>query len=304
MTAVVRSLTFAFKESLRWRNLKYILLSGFITMLVWGVIGALFWHPLIALTTKILEMLPFSMVRSNGAWMLSAFLWFEMILVTFAIVYLFFGNFIFHDTSRKFYSKRTLLVLSIIAVFWSVVWMMAGDVIYHKLLRLLTVLPFSTVREGVADLFALYIIYSGMIVSMLFMVSLFSEPLIKHINALHFDAEDLETKKIFSSVGYTLKDTVIFVIATMLLFPLMFIPFVNILIQVALWAWLTKDTITYDAASLALKEFDKSIIKRGNIKLWIITIVAIMFNFFPLFHIFAPFVGEIAMFHYLKNRQE
>ncbi len=304
MKQTIHSIRFALKEMMQWHNLKYILISGLITILLWGILGAFLWDPLNAFTVKILDFIPFSMVRSNGAWMLSAFVWFQMILITFALFWIFAGHLLFHDTSKTFYSKRTLIILGVIGLFWSGVWFVWGDIIYQKILALLTELPFQTVREGVADLFALYLIYNAMIVSMLFMVSLFSEPLIKHINALHFNAKDVEAKKIFSSMGYTLKDTLIFTVVTVVLFPLMFIPFLNIIIQIAFWAWLTKDTIAYDAASLALKSPDKSIVKHNSPQLWIITVVAILFNFFPLLHIFAPFFGEIAMFHYFKNRAD
>ena len=37
---------------------------------------------MIALSSTIIDLLPFTMVRSNGAWMLSTFLWFQLLIIT------------------------------------------------------------------------------------------------------------------------------------------------------------------------------------------------------------------------------
>jgi len=123
MGHVFKSVIFGFKEILTWHTMKYIVLSGVVVTLVWLGIGYMIWDALVALSAKIIELVPFSMVRSNGAWMLSTFLWFQLTLVTFALIYAFFGNLVLRSLSKEKYSIFSLLVFVGSALFWGVVWL-------------------------------------------------------------------------------------------------------------------------------------------------------------------------------------
>ncbi|RUM74395.1 MAG: hypothetical protein DSZ10_01620 [Sulfurovum sp.] len=301
MRNVLHALIVAFSEILKWDTIKIVLLSGILVTVLWAGIGWMVWDHLIALSAKILEFVPFSMIRSNGAWMLSAFLWFQLVLVTFALVYAFFGNLILRVVSKEKYSTFTFLTVFLAALFWMIVWFFAGDYIYDQFLRLMTWLPFETIEKGLAFLIALYLIYNAIIVSMLFIASLFSEPIIKMVEKRHFAEEEVIKENIFSSLRYTVRDTVIFIGVSIVAFPLLFVPVVNLLVQIILWVWLTKDTISYDALSLVYKKPDKALIKQHRIAIFFITFVTVLFNFIPIFNLFGPFFGEIAMFHYFKS---
>jgi uncharacterized protein involved in cysteine biosynthesis len=301
MRNVLHALIVAFSEILKWDTIKIVLLSGILVSVLWVGIGWMVWDHLIALSAKILEFVPFSMIRSNGAWMLSAFLWFQLVLVTFALVYAFFGNLILRVVSKEKYSAFTFLTVFLSALFWTVVWFFAGDYIYDQFLRLMTWLPFETIEKGLAFLIALYLIYNAIIVSMLFIASLFSEPIIKMVEKRHFAEEEVIKENLFSSLRYTVRDTVIFIGVSIVAFPLLFVPVVNLLVQIILWVWLTKDTISYDALSLVYKKPDKALIKQHRIATYFITFVTVLFNFIPVFNLFGPFFGEIAMFHYFKS---
>jgi len=81
----------------------------------------------------------------------------------------------------------------------------------------------------------------------------------------------------------------------------LFIPILNILIQIALWIWLIKDTISYDAAALSFEKVDSEAHQKHKIAIWFISLFTALFNFIPILNIFGPYFGEIAMFHYMKN---
>jgi len=74
MKNVIHAILFGFKELRVWNSMKYALISGVIVTALWIGIGAIFWNNLIAFSSHVLELVPFSMVRSNGSWMLSTFL--------------------------------------------------------------------------------------------------------------------------------------------------------------------------------------------------------------------------------------
>lgn len=301
MNSVMNSIIFGFKEILSWRTMKYVTISGVIVSLIWLGIGMFIWDGLTSFSSRIIEMVPFSMIRSNGAWMLSTFLWFQLTLITFALIFAFFGNLILRKVSKEKYSTFSVLMLVGSALFWGVVWFFKGNYIYHQFLQLLTWLPFETVEKGIAFLIGFYIIYNAIVVSLVFLASIFSEPLIELIEIEHFSEDDVVRDNVFKTTGYTIRDSAIFIGISILAFPLLFVPVLNIFIQVMLWIWLVKDTMSYDAASLTHEKVDRSILKEHRATIWFVAFVTVLFNFIPVFNIFGPFFGLITMFHYFKT---
>ncbi len=301
MKNTMHAIIFGFKEILNWNTMKYALISGIFVSALWVGIGTILWDHLIALSSRILELVPFSMVRSNGAWMLSTFLWLQAVLLTFALIFAFLGNLILRSVSKEKYTSFSILVAVGSALFWALVWFFKGDYIYHQFLQLLTWLPFETVEKGIAFLIGFYLIYNAIVVTMVFITSLFSEPLIASVEERHFKEDEVIRDHVFRSVGYTVKDSVIFMIASLIAFPLLFIPVLNIVVQIALWMWLIKDTMSYDAAALVYEKVEQEEIKQHRFAIWVISFTTALFNFIPVFNIFGPYFGEISMFHYLKS---
>ncbi len=304
MKNTTRAIIFGFKEILNWNTMKHALISGMLVSILWVGIGFLLWDHLIALISRILELVPFSMIRSNGAWMLSTFLWLQLVLLTFALIFAFFGNFILRNVSKEKYTSFSIFLAVGSAVFWAIIWLFKGDYIYHQFVQLLTWLPFETVEKGIAFFIGFYLIYNAIVVTMVFVASLFSEPLIASVEERHFQENEVVRDHIFSSVGYTIKDSFIFVVLSLIAFPLLFIPLLNIVVQIVLWTWLIKDTMSYDAAALVYKKVKKEEISQHRFALLMISFITVLFNFIPVFNIFGPFFGEITMFHYLKSIQK
>lgn len=304
MKNAMNAVVFGFKEILNWNTMMYVLLSGLIVTAVWVGLGIYFWDTLVAFSSHIIELVPFSMVRSNGAWMLSTFLWMQLVLLTFALIFAFFGNIILRSVSKERYTAFSLYITMGAALFWTVVWYFEGSYIYHQFLKLLTWLPFETIEKGVAFLIGFYLVYNAIIVTLLFVTSIFSESLLAYVEKNHFDKDDVMHDHLFRVVGYTMKDSIIFLVLSLIAMPLLFIPVLNIFIQIALWIWLIKDTLTYDAAALSYEKVDKEALKEHKGALWFIGLVTALFNFVPILHLFGPFFGEIAMFHYLKTMQQ
>ena len=304
MKNTMQAILFGFREILQWHTMKYALVSGIVVTALWVGIGFLFWDSIIGLSSHVLSWVPFSMVRANGAWMLSTFFWLQLVLFTFALIFAFFGNIILESVSKERYASFSLWVAMGSTLFWSVIWFFKGDYIYHQFLKLLTWLPFETIEKGIAFLIGFYLIYNAIIVTMVFMASLFSEPIVASVEKRHFHEDDVMRDNVFSSVRYTLKDSLIFLVLSLLCFPLLFIPVVNIFIQIALWVWLIKDTVGYDALSLVSKKVEKEKVKEHRIAIWFISFVTVLFNFIPILNLFGPFFGEITMFHYFKSLQK
>jgi len=301
MKNILESVIFGFKELLNWHTLKYVLATGTAVTLMWLAIGFAIWDFLLAISSKIINLIPFAMVQTNGAWMLSSFIWLQFVLITYALILAFFGNMVLRTMPKEKYPAFTILVLIASAIFWTIVWHYQGDYIYNEILKLIQILPYETIQKGLAFLVGFYIIYNGIIVTMLFVTSIFSEVILSYISKKYFPNEPIYKNNVFKSIGYTIRDTIIFTIATIVAFPLLFIPVVNIVTQVILWTWLVKDTISYDAASLTFEKVDKSELKKHRFALWFISLITAFFNFVPILNLFGPYFGEISMFHYFKT---
>jgi len=304
---VFHSIIFGFKEMLTWNTMKYALFTSFLVIALWSWIGYLVWDILISISSNILDFVPFSMVRDNGAWMLSTFLWLQAILITFALIFSFGGGLLLRNSSKEKYGSYSFIILLLSTLFWTTIWFLQGDYIYNQFLQLLTSLPFQTIEKGIAFLISFYIIYNAIIITMLFITSIFNEPLIIAVEKRHFKEEEIIKKHIFSSTKYTLKDIGIFLIISIILFPLLFVPILNIIIQISLWIFLIKNTISYDAISLVYNKINKEHIKEHRVAIWFISFVTALFNIVPILNIFASYFGEITMFHYfksLKNQQQ
>ncbi len=299
MRDVMHSVIFAFREILEWDVMKYALLVGLVVSAIWGIVGHLLWDHIVGIGAYLLELVPFSMVRSNGAWMLSSFLWFGLVLLTFALIFAFFGNFFLRSISKDRYNSISLLVALFSALLWGIIWYFKSDYIYHQFLKLLTWLPFETVEKGIGYFIGFYIIYNAIIVTMVFVANIFSKPLINSVERRHFLDDDLKDHS-FKTIGYTIKDSLIFLAISLLFIPIIFIPILNILVMLALWVWLVRDTFRYDAISLL--NIDKKSMKEYNFATWVISAISALFNFVPVLNLFGPFFGEIAMFDYLKRK--
>jgi len=301
MQNIIEAIIFGFSAILNYKTIKRALAIGFVVTLIWSVIGYFLWDELVSFGAYFIDLVPFSMLRSNGAWILSFFLWFILVLISFALILSFFGNMILEKIPKEKYSSFTLLIVFASAIFWSAICFFQGSYIHMQFLRLLNWLPFETVRGSLAYIFGIYIIYSCIIITMLFVTSFFSKGLLEDIRDKYFPNEEfLEENEIKISENRVL-DVIIYVAVSIVAFPLLFIPVVNFILQLGLWIWLIKNTFVNDSAALVIPNEKRAKLSEHKSGFFIISAVTALFNFLPIFNIFGPFFGEIAMFYYLKQ---
>jgi len=301
MPVVIESILFAFKEILAYKTIKLALLIGAGVTLLWSFIGYVIWDELISLSKYFIDLLPFSILRSNGAWILSSFLWFSLVLITFALIMMFFGTMILEKVSKEKYSSISLLVAFTTALFWVVVWFFYGDTLHEEFLRLLNWLPFETVEASIAYMLSLYFIYGAIIVTTLLVTSFYSEELLEDVRDRNFPYDKLLDEDEIKTSENRVRDIAIYTVVSTAAFPLLFIPIVNFIIQFGLWVWLIKDILVNDTAVLLIKEENREKLSEHSVGFYTISASAALFNFLPVFNIFGPFFGEIAMFYYMKE---
>ena len=296
------SLVFAYEQLTKSYIMQRALLVGLFVVLVWGVVGFLFWGELVRFSSYLIELVPFSFIRSSGAIFLSTFLYMQVVLVTFAVVHVFVMNLLQNKKSANGgFIALNIVVVS--AVFWGVVWFMNSGVIRSEMEKFLTWLPFETVEAVIANLLAFYFLYNLVVMSMTLVVGLYSTRLLESVREREFPYDTVYENE-QGVFRYTLRDGAIFLVASLLLFPLLFIPVLNYIAQIALWTWLSKDTLFYDSATLLFKKPKKRDFQKISKHIWAIAGVGSLFNFIPAINIFGPFFSEIAMFYFLKRQRD
>ncbi len=297
------ALEFAYKQISRRYMMKYIITAGAAVGLVWLVIAFFFWDGIIHISTILVEFVPFSFIKANGAIFLSTFLYMQAVLITFAILHAFIMNLYMQKDAESKSGFITLTLVTGSALFWAAVWFFNAGAIHNQLERVLTWLPFETVEVAIAYLLGFYFIYNMIVVMMTLVASFYAPQFLMQVREREFPYDTIyENEK--SIMRRTLRNGMIFIVVSLLAFPLLFVPFVNFMVQIALWVWLAKETLFFDAAVMLYKDPKKEEFKKYAPAIWAITFVGALFNFIPVINFFGPFFSEIAMFYYLKLKRD
>ncbi len=288
------------KDTLSWNVLKFALMAGVPLMVVWIGIGVLFWEPTLAFTSQFIEWVPFSILKANGAFLIGSFVWFQIVLITFALVIAIFNVPIFRYLNPQKYELFSVVTILLIALFWTLFAFFNWDLIFHEVQKILTWFPFQTLQAGVAALLAIMIFYNFFIVSLALVVLVYRRPFLETLQLRDYpDATPLYsvTKRRFVSVA--VRDVFIFFVLLILFYPLFFVPFANMLLQVFFWAWLIKESYFLSASSLYASEEEIRRLKKHGLVMWTIAFVASILNLVPVINILSPFFAQIMFFHWV-----
>ncbi len=297
------SIIFAYDQITKVHMMRFVVAVGFFVFALWGMIGYFLWDDIVRVSSDLIEMVPFSFIKENTATLASAFIYMQVVLITFAFVYMFIINLYIGKLKESYGGMISLSVIFMSAAIWGVVWFEKDDFIHAQLSKLFTWLPFETVEKTLAYLLGFYLIYTMVIVTTTLTASLLSKKYLFKVKEEEFPYDLVydENKKVFL---HTFRDMGLYIVGSLLLFPLLFIPGVNIFSQIILWVWFAKDTLMFDSATILYAEATKDDLKKYNFSFWGIGMVGSLFNFIPVMNIFGPFFSEIAMFYYLKQKRD
>ncbi len=292
------------RDTLSWRVIKVSLMTGIPLALLWLGIAYLLWQPVTDITAMVIGWVPFSILKANGAFLLAGFVWFTAVLVTFALVVGLFHVPIMKFVPEEKFEHFAMLLLLLISLGWTLFAFLNWDFVYGEVMKVLTWFPFQTLQDGVALMLAALFFYNLFIVSYALVVLLYHKPFLHALQERDYPGERLaEEYKGRHFLPIALRDTVIFLLLLALFFPLFFVPFINMLIQVFFWAWLIKDSYFLATASLYASDEEIKELKRHRFVLWGIAFVTSMLNLIPVVNILAPFFALIVFFHWaMLNR--
>lgn len=146
-----------------------------------------------------------------------------------------------------------------------------------------------------------FIVGYGLIIALIsILTSLYSPKLlIKLAKKSYPSIQPNDYSKISKSIFYNIKAVAIFLLLLIILLPLLFVPVLGQIVMLILWAILLKEPTFYDVSSLFIKNENTYKTKRS---IWIVALIASLFNFIPLLNIFAPIFAQIMFMHWLLPR--
>ncbi|OQX73527.1 MAG: hypothetical protein B6D59_05375 [Campylobacteraceae bacterium 4484_4] len=288
------------KDTLSWNVLKFALMAGVPLMLLWIGIGVLFWDPTLAFTSQFIGWVPFSILKANGAFLVGSFVWFQVVMVTFALVIAIFNVPIFRYLNPEKYEYFSVILILLIALFWTLFAFFNWDLIFNEVQRILTWFPFQTLQAGVAALLAMMIFYNFFIVSLALVVLIYRRPFLETLQLRDYpDATPVHSVKRRKFVSVAIRDLFIFFVLLILFYPLFFVPFVNMFLQIFFWAWLIRESYFLSASSLYASTEEINMLKKHGLVMWVIAFIASILNLVPIINILSPFFAQIMFFHWV-----
>jgi len=230
-------------DILRWNVLRFALLIGLPLMGLWVWMSMGVWDYAVTMASIIIGWIPFSIVKANGALFIIFFIWFIAVLVSFAAMTALIGPPVLRKFREKTQYIYTFTVLLLFSAVWAVVILMKWEYIFNEIQKLLTLLPFQTVADASAWLLAFYFFYNAYILTLFLVISIFRKPFLESIRKTDYPHIEIEGSGISKKHhGRVVLDSILFVIFSIIAFPVLFIPIANVFVQLFLWSWLYRES--------------------------------------------------------------
>ncbi len=282
-------------------TIKLALATGIPIMLLWIGIGWILWEPVTSYTIQIIEWIPFSVVRANGAFIITFFIWLILVLVSYALFIGLFSGFLLGGKKERKFEAINFSLIFFFAIFWAAAIMINWPWINHEIQRFLNILPFETVAQGLSWLLAFYLFYNLFLITEYFVVFLFREPFIMGLLERHADDMEINETEISKArtYGVLYRDIIWFLIASFLILPVLFIPVANFLAVWFIWAWLYKESAFMGVCSLLCTKEEMERLREHKAYFVVSSLTAALLNFIPIINIFTPFFVMALYFHWI-----
>ena len=189
-----------------------------------------------------------------------------------------------------------ILITFIIAIFWFVVFFLYQNTILSYLQKLIKIFPFESIEEAVSNVLAIFIFYSFYVASIYISFLTLSPKILEELQKEEYPSIEVDKKFSFFRLFFIMfRDLLFFMIALFVLYPLLFVPFVNVLIIISLWVLLIKSSVL----EIVFMVFGEEKINKKAIITF--SIASVILNFLPIVNLFAPAFGVLSVYHYIME---
>lgn len=275
---------------------KFSIINGIIWFIIWLIIALISWKYMFNLIYLLISIFPFSFIQKSGAQIIYIFLWLQSILITIGIIFTIFNEYIEKSLEKNHFHYIALIIGLFIISFWSYIFLINKDFLENYLLHILKILPFQTVQEVLSFFLTLLFFYFLYCISISLSFILFSEEILIKLTESEYPQIEVNTIDKKKIILLALKDLVIFILLMFLLFPLFFIPWINIITFVILWGIGIKNSY-YTTIKMLFK------VNLSKKEIYLLSFFSTILNFLPLINIFSPAFSLLMFYHYSLEKK-
>ncbi len=178
---------------------------------------------------------------------------------------------VFAKSLKDFFDIKILLVsllpITGAAVLWAVVFYVFSSQIDNALGSLLGTVPYldnDWVRGSIELVGGVFIYYQLLIVTAVMIVGIIADWVVDRVNAKGYYLEKRGFGSLFGSILISLKSNVLFMVLFVLFLPLMFVPLINVFVNLIFWVILIKTPLFYDSLAMYATREEYRILKKSN----------------------------------------
>ena len=201
----------------------------------------------------------------------------------------------------------SLIPIIVAAIFWGIVFFVFHSQIKGFFVYLTNHIPFISDAEWIKNIIeaigGIFIYYQLLIITSTMIVGIIADKIVDRINEKYYNLNKEGFGNFLGSMGITLKYNLIFFVLLIVFLPVMFIPGLNILVNVILWMILIKEPIFYDSVAMYASKEEYQLLKNQNkTTTFLIAFLSSLLFLIPVIGVFVYIVQLLLFTHYNLKR--
>ncbi len=213
----------------------------------------------------------------------------------------------FRDLFDKKIFFISLLPLIISALFWSgffYLWHESIDLFFTYILSHIPYIGTSEwLKKGVEAVSGIFAYYQLVILTSMSIVGVIADRIVDRVNEKYYHLQKRGFGTTGGSIFVSLKQNLIFFILFIFTIPFMFIPVVNIILNLLLWSLLIKKPLFYDSIVMyATKDEYKTLFRSNQIQTKTLTLFGASLFLVPFLGVFVYVIQLLIFTHFNMQR--
>ena len=203
----------------------------------------------------------------------------------------------------------SFIPIIVAALFWGVVFFVFHTQINAFFVYLVSHIPFfgetTWLKDIVEAVGGIFIYYQLLILTSVLIVGLIADKIVDTINAKYYHLKKEGFGTLLGSISISLKQNGIFIVLFLILLPTMFIPLLNVFVNLILWMILIKKPMFYDSISMyATKDEYRTLLKNEKLSTNMITLLSATLFLIPILGVFVYILQLLIFTHFNLKRLE
>ena len=200
----------------------------------------------------------------------------------------------------------SLIPIIVSAVFWGFVFFIFHTQINSFFVYIVSHIPFFSdvnwLKNLVEAIGGIFIYYQLLIITSVMIVGIIADKIVDRVNEKYYHLEKNGFGSMVGSILISLKQNLIFILLFILLLPTMFIPLLNVFVNVVLWMILIKKPLFYDSISMYASKDEYRMLQNDKFKITMISFLSALLFLIPIIGIFIYIFQLLIFTHFNLNR--